>query len=145
MTAIPTLITIGPALIAFLPEVIEYPTPTALSFSKNTVFVDAPPTGAPDGRLDKFEPSPLNVVAVTVPPTESVVDGLLLLIPTLPPLQSKSLLVIIRLLLPSTNLSTGVRPRPIHLVPSHLYVMDPAVNVSFVLGLFGKLSFHYVC
>ena len=29
------------------------------------MFVDAPPTGAPAGRFDKLEPSPLNDVAVT--------------------------------------------------------------------------------
>ena len=73
MTAIPALIDIGPALIAFLPEVIEYPTPTAVSFSKNTVFVDAPPTGAPAGRFDKLEPSPLNEVAVKIPVTTAPV------------------------------------------------------------------------
>ena len=28
------------------------------------MFVDAPPTGAPAGRFDKLEPSPLNEVAV---------------------------------------------------------------------------------
>ena len=42
-------------------------TATALSFSKNTVFVDAPPTGAPAGRFDKLEPSPEKDVAVTTP------------------------------------------------------------------------------
>ena len=42
-------------------------TATALSFSKNTVFVDAPPTGAPAGRFDKLLPSPENDVAVTTP------------------------------------------------------------------------------
>ena len=42
-------------------------TATATSFSKNTVFVDAPPTGAPAGRFDKLEPSPVNAVAETVP------------------------------------------------------------------------------
>ena len=73
MTAIPALIDIGPALIAFLPEVIEYPTPTALSFSKNTVFVDAPPTGALAGRFDKLDPSPLNEVAVITPVTTAPV------------------------------------------------------------------------
>ena len=31
------------------------------------MFVDAPPTGAPAGRFDKLEPSPLNDVAVTTP------------------------------------------------------------------------------
>ena len=31
------------------------------------MFVDAPPTGAPAGRLDKLEPSPLKDVAVTTP------------------------------------------------------------------------------
>ena len=51
-----------------------------------------------------------------------------------------SLLALIsKLLLPSINLSVGVTPSPIHLAPSHLYVMDPAVKVSFVLGLVGKL------
>ena len=44
-------------------------TATALSFSKNTVFVDAPPTGAPAGRFDKLEPSPLNDVEVKIPVT----------------------------------------------------------------------------
>ena len=44
-------------------------TATALSFSKNTVFVDAPPTGAPAGKFDKLDPSPLNDVAVSTPVT----------------------------------------------------------------------------
>ena len=62
-------------------------TATALSFSKNTEFVDAPPTGAEGGRLVKFAPliagsapvkfaagklvkyapEPVNEVAVTTP------------------------------------------------------------------------------
>ena len=56
-------------------------TATALSFSKKTEFVDAPPTGAEGGRLVKFAPliagsapvkllaasAPLNEVAVTTP------------------------------------------------------------------------------
>ena len=42
-------------------------TATAISFSKNTVFVDAPPTGALAGRFDKLLPSPENDVAVTTP------------------------------------------------------------------------------
>ena len=33
------------------------------------MFVDAPPTGAPAGRFDKLEPSPLNDVAVNTPVT----------------------------------------------------------------------------
>ena len=33
------------------------------------MFVDAPPTGAPAGRFDKLEPSPLNDVAVKIPVT----------------------------------------------------------------------------
>ena len=48
-------------------------TATALSFSKKTVFVDAPPTGAPAGRFDKLEPSPLNDVAVKIPVTTAPV------------------------------------------------------------------------
>ena len=48
-------------------------TATAVSFSKNTVFVDAPPTGAPAGRFDKLEPSPLNDVAVKIPVTTALV------------------------------------------------------------------------
>ena len=42
-------------------------TATALSFSKKTVLVDAPPTGAPAGRFDNALPSPINDVAVTTP------------------------------------------------------------------------------
>ena len=62
-------------------------TATALSFSKKTVFVDAPPTGADGGKLVKFAPliagsapvkfaagklandapEPLNSVAVIIP------------------------------------------------------------------------------
>ena len=83
MTAIPALIDIGPALIAFFPEVIEYPTPTSISFSKNTVFVDAPPTGAPAGRFDKLEPSPEKDIAVSTPVTiapEFVVTNFALLL-----------------------------------------------------------------
>ena len=48
-------------------------TATALSFSKNTVFVDAPPTGAPAGRFDKLEPSPEKDVAVKIPVTTAPV------------------------------------------------------------------------
>ena len=44
-------------------------TATAVSFSKNPVFVDAPPTGAPAGRFDKLEPSPEKDVAVSTPVT----------------------------------------------------------------------------
>ena len=44
-----------------------------MSFSKNTVFVDAPPTGALAGRFDKLEPSPLNDVAVNIPVTTAPV------------------------------------------------------------------------
>ena len=42
-------------------------TSTNLSFSKNTWFVDAPPTGADGGKLVKFAPLPWNAVAVTTP------------------------------------------------------------------------------
>ena len=42
-------------------------TATAVSFSKKTVFVDAPPTGAPAGRFDKLEPSPIKDDAVRIP------------------------------------------------------------------------------
>ena len=73
MTAIPALIDIGPALIAFFPEVIEYPTPTAVSFSKNTWFVDAPPTGAEGGRLVKLAPLPEKDVAVITPALPSFI------------------------------------------------------------------------
>ena len=37
------------------------------------MFVDAPPTGAPAGRFDKLEPSPLNDVAVNTPVTTAPV------------------------------------------------------------------------
>ena len=63
VTATPAAIMIGPALIAFLPEEIEYPTPTVISFSKNTEFVDAPPTAALSGNPFGFR----NLVAVTIP------------------------------------------------------------------------------
>ena len=61
-------------------------TATALSFSKNTVFVDAPPTGAPAGRFDKLEPSPINEDAVRIPvklalPIFDIVAPVLTLIP----------------------------------------------------------------
>ena len=58
-------------------------TATVLSFSKKTVFVDAPPTGAPAGKLDNPEPSPENDVAVTTPALPSCI-----LLPTLSPLKT---------------------------------------------------------
>jgi hypothetical protein len=44
------------------------------------------PVKFPAGRLVSDAPEPLNVVAVTVPVTVSAVDGLVVPIPTLPPL-----------------------------------------------------------
>ena len=39
------------------------------------MFVDAPPTGAPAGRFDKLEPSPLKDVAVKIPVTTAPVSA----------------------------------------------------------------------
>ena len=50
------------------------------------MFVDAPPTGAPAGRFDKLEPSPMKDDAVTIPvklalPMGDIVAPVLTLIP----------------------------------------------------------------
>ena len=50
------------------------------------MFVDAPPTGAPAGRFDKLEPSPINEDAVRIPvklalPIFDIVAPVLTLIP----------------------------------------------------------------
>ena len=71
-------------------------TATALSFSKKTEFVDAPPTGAEGGRLVKFAPLiagsaplklddgtvPLKLVAVNIPVTTTPVSYTHLTLPT---------------------------------------------------------------
>ena len=44
-----------------------------MSFSKKTVFVDAPPTGAPAGSPVKPEPSPVIVPPVTLIPALAVI------------------------------------------------------------------------
>lgn len=42
-------------------------TDITLSFSKNTLFDDDPPTGALAGKFDNCDPSPLKDVAVQIP------------------------------------------------------------------------------